>query len=1043
MEIYRYKIWTGNIPGVYTAPCEDKKLVGPIRNAPQPPTNPSDCDACSSLGNATTIIDACLDCWNGMLNPCCPDNNTNCCGLIIDDCEKLYAMEIEAQNDYCSQCYSNRQSLKASEIDFIAKAASKTITPNFTDPLNLCKCCNRTKRNSKDSMLSIFLDQDFNDIGHYSMWDGEMEQDDTFSNFTVVGDTTNPYMVSLKNNTEFRFFKFLENIQYTVDWGDPAVPPTTVTAPLDTVIATYPTPGTFIINVRMSAPWGVSSVSHRVTVPFQTGANLWAAVANTGQTYTFIPPGFSTPVSMDYEFSDWGPLDSGLDIHGYMTANYGATPYPIQGVTQSMISALQSYNNASTPGLPPGYVVGNTVVVAGQVLMPDGTYIDNLQGQIDTFTPTYTAYTITNGTEVFQMMDHINGETVFSTMGYGMSVDDFLTRKCGFSLQGACDICNVDQIYFDGFSYITQPVDNDRGEWDTLEDYEPKDYVYYDGCCFFALTNILAGGNPPDILDATSPFWRVCHGSCSIEDSLPSRYMCVDGTCVLISPTSIYYNTATFIGSPPTTANALSDCVSYPCVPTGGPVMHYECEDGACIQVAPGATAPYPYGSCTYQGTTALVDCQADVTAGICANTSGNIKYNCVYDSLSNSSSCFPSPGGFYPDLPSCNNACGGSGNVYDWYCTEEMTAGPDGTLNTSDDVLINICKGVPVGDPVPTNAVTGIAYPTYADCQTTCISNNELWFCMCNDQLGGIQVPLSPGQFGGQYCVNWPNAPSGVGGGYGTMLDCEQNCLSWDCDNNTGICTQKNATNQHPGQYCASAADLPNGGTDVLAGGATGAFSIPGCGNQCEVPSTYMCIGGQCVELDVNDTTCVNPAHVAMGGTCIDWDTANAWNGVACHEIDDVTCNSPLSQQCGQGCGPCAANPSTEAPFVSYSATTPYLFYDTVISYQYNGSSQDSKYKYFYDPSPVCDDGIGDVQPTSGPWAVLVGLVWYTYDCSPGTNDMGTCEDMGSNWNQDHPCMNTAGMVCDNPPLMNVPPPVNQAESRLSSGTCWAPCEI
>ena len=56
----------------------------------------------------------------------------------------------------------------------------------------------------------------------------------------------------------------------------------------------------------MSAPWGVSSVSHRVTVPYQTGADVWAAVTNTGQTYTFTPPGFTTPVSMDYETSDWG-----------------------------------------------------------------------------------------------------------------------------------------------------------------------------------------------------------------------------------------------------------------------------------------------------------------------------------------------------------------------------------------------------------------------------------------------------------------------------------------------------------------------------------------------------------------------------------------------------------------------------------------------------------------------------------------------------------------------------------------------------------------
>ena len=38
----------------------------------------------------------------------------------------------------------------------------------------------------------------------------------------------------------------------------------------------------------------------------------------------------------------------------------------------------------------------------------------------------------------------------------------------------------------------------------------------------------------------------------------------------------------------------------------------------------------------------------------------------------------------------------------------------------------------------------------------------------MCNITQDGAQVPgvAAPGQFGGQYCINWPSAPSGLGGG-------------------------------------------------------------------------------------------------------------------------------------------------------------------------------------------------------------------------------------------------------------------------------------
>tara|TARA_R100001377_G_scaffold85342_2_gene71747 strand:+ start:3193 stop:6249 length:3057 start_codon:yes stop_codon:yes gene_type:complete len=1017
MEIYKYKIWTGNIPGSYTKPCEDKKLVGPLRNVPSTPIPiSSDCQACNDLGNAQTVIDYCLDCYAGSLNACCPDNNTNCCGLIIDDCEQFYALPFEKQNDYCLGCNDVKQ--KSKHKKFTDKAfplTPKQSSSKSTDPNNWCKCCNRAGRDNNDSQLAILLDQDLNDIGHYSMWDGEMEQQDTFSNFTVIGDTINDHMVSLRNSTEFRFFKFLEDIQYTVDWGDPLSPPTTVTAPLDTVINIYTNPGVYTINVRMSGPWGTSSVSHQVAIPFQTGAQLWAGVANTGQTYTFTPPGFSTPVSMDYETSDWGPLDSGLEIDGYLTSNYGVTPYPVEGVTDSMISSLQSYNSNSDPGLPPGYTFNTTISVAGESLLPDGTYVDNLQGHIQNVVPTGTAYTITNGTEIFDMFDHVNGITTFVTQGWGMSIDDFLTRKCGYSLQGACDVCNGDQIYYLSSSYITQSVTNDRGVWDVDEEYEPMDYVFHDGCCYFAISVISSGGNPPDLLDVNSTFWRVCQGSCVVEDQLPSRYNCIDGTCVLISPTSTYYNNATFVGSPQTTANALSDCVNNPCTPTSGPDMHYECDEGACVQVSPLAGN---YGTCTYQGATALTDCQVDVLNGDCTTT--NIQYNCVFDSTTNTSSCQPTPSGFYPDLGSCNDNCGGSTNVFDWYCVDNS-----GT---------NSCQGVQqiggVPGPIPGNATTGIANATFDDCQSDCLNNLPEWFCMCNTTLNGVQVPLTSGTFGGQYCVSMTN--SGVSGGFGDQLDCEQNCLSWECDEVNGDCTGYDAQGSTQGSFCAENGNISGGGTEVFVNPTPAALDIEGCNVNCEEMSSWMCIGGDCTQIYVNSSPDpINPLHVAMGGTLINYTTMTAILD-NCDGADEIACNSSLLTQCGQGCGPCAANPSSQWPFTYYDPAYPYLYYDVTISAPYGGSTNpgDSQFKYYYDPSPVCDD-LGTFVITSGPW---VGI----HDCGV-QSVIDTCQNLSNNGSADHPCTVYA---CNTPPLINETPPNNAADSKLTSGTCWAPCD-
>ena len=249
----------------------------------------------------------------------------------------------------------------------------------------------------------------------------------------------------------------------------------------------------------MSAPWGVTSVSHSIAVPYQTGANIWASVTNTGQTYTFTPPGFVTPVSMDYETSDWGPLDSGLEINGYVTSNYTTTPYPIQGFTDSMLSSLQSYNPAFTPGLPSGYVIGNIISVAGQSQLPDGSFVDNMEGWVDSFTSDYTAYTITNGVQTFTMFDYINGETIFDTEGYGMNPDDYLLRECGYSIQGVCDSCNAVQIYNQSGNWISQDVFNDRGVWDVDEEYELTDFVFHDGCCYFAVSTVIAGTTPDPI----------------------------------------------------------------------------------------------------------------------------------------------------------------------------------------------------------------------------------------------------------------------------------------------------------------------------------------------------------------------------------------------------------------------------------------------------------------------------------------------------------------------------------------------------------------
>lgn len=1053
MEIYKYKIWTGNIPGSYTQGCDSRTPITPIRNAPiRPPS--LDCSQCEALGGSTdltgptTIMDACIDCWNGLVNVCCPRINESCCGIVKDKCEPFYAMTAAQQNEYCAKCDGSKKKHGRLEEIIGTKGFSISRHTDLDTPdpgKNYCKCCNRTGRDNHDSNLTIFLDQDLNDIGHYEIWDGMMEQQDTFANFVAVGDPLNTMVITVLNTTDFKFFKFIENIQYTVDWGDGTVPQI-ITAPIESTTHTYTAPNTYEINIQMSAPWGVSSVSHHITVPYQTGAALWATVINTGQTYTFTPPGFTTSVDMDYETSDWGPLDSGLDINGYITGLYTTTPYLIQGFTDSMLSSLKSYNTTSTPGLPAGYTTFPTVInIGGQSRLPDGSYVNNLQGWIDSFTSTYTAYTITNCTsspcQTFTMFDHINGETVFETNSYGLYPEDFLTRECGYAIQGACDMCNAVQWYDDGTGqWLTQDVFNDRGVWDILEAYEPTDFVYHEGCCFFAISSVPIG-EEPDILDIFSSFWRLCYGSCAVEDQLPDRYDCIDGTCILLSPTSTYYPTAQFKGIPigctpgiNCTTTALNECVTHPCVSITPDPIHYNCVDGSCIPITPSAPG---YATADYTGVGAYAACQADIAAGICVDT--NIRWHCE-PVPGVGPTCVPGgPTGGHATQLACQANCGGTVTLWDWYC---VTVPVSNTFPTGQDCVAvqQDPAGAGIATPPP-NAIIPLQgpYATKNDCNTHgCGATVSLWYCKCDLVGADAIVDLGGGSYGGNSCQEIANAS--IAGGFATEGECEDDCLSWDCDGH-GNCTQTNLTNSAGGgEYCSDVGT--NTGVLYWSDGTT--VNIPGCIPECPIPTTWSCVGGTCIEIlePPHQIGCINPTHVnnttPWNGSCIDWTYANNMPVTGCDDVPQSFCQAPLGMGggCNGGCGPCARLTNLgfdKWPFKIYEPGTNYNPYDVVIGWTYPLATTQSDFKYWFNPRPICD-------PNKG--VVFVGPI--PYNCfDPNIIDICESAPYGFPPGNHHPCTDTTGNkpACDTIGTINSAPPTIPGQSRYDSETCWDHC--
>ena len=322
MDIYKYKIWTGNIPGMESEGCPDAKLPGTRGNSIGTQSygggQTSSCPdavltACQAeFGHSVSnLIEACGECFNGHINACCPDgagHSNSCCGKSNNQCIEFWNQPVETIVKACKRCNRGTDSHIVGDSENLLKLNSSNTNKVKNKAKDFCMCCNRTSKEEGDGNLIILLDQDMNDMGHYSMFDGNLMQRDTLSNFVITADTTsNPYLVSLTNVTEFQSFKYLESIDYTISWGDGTPTTSPLTYPNLTSTHTYPS-GTYPITLTMSAPWGISSFVQEVTIPFITGQNLWSIVPNTGQTYTFLTPDGSSVVSMDYHSSEWGTI---------------------------------------------------------------------------------------------------------------------------------------------------------------------------------------------------------------------------------------------------------------------------------------------------------------------------------------------------------------------------------------------------------------------------------------------------------------------------------------------------------------------------------------------------------------------------------------------------------------------------------------------------------------------------------------------------------------------------------------------------------------
>jgi|694.fasta_scaffold95102_2 hypothetical protein len=245
--------------------------------------------------------------------------------------------------------------------------------------------------------IPVLLKQDYQDIGFYSVTDGNVGQLDTDLNFVFTSSTQNPYTYNFYITTANKK-KYLNRTVYSINWGDgspvqtvqgvaPSYTTHTYTQPISTTSYTvsliaYNQIGTFFVNKTINIPY--------TDVSFQ---NPYGTVEWVG-----LPQGSwdTIPQYQNYIYSS--ETNSSLSVQTGST--FIDIPFIISGYSQSQLFQLESYGPVKFPA-------NNQ-----QKTLSDGT-----KGQVVSFSPQMSSYTINN----LLYMDFSGGSTVYVVYSSGLT----------------------------------------------------------------------------------------------------------------------------------------------------------------------------------------------------------------------------------------------------------------------------------------------------------------------------------------------------------------------------------------------------------------------------------------------------------------------------------------------------------------------------------------------------------------------------------------------------------------------------------------------
>lgn len=240
--------------------------------------------------------------------------------------------------------------------------------------------------------IPVLLKQEFNDIGYYSAFDGNIQQYGQQINFVYSASSAQPYVYYFFVTTDSSL-KYFKKTNYTVDWGDGVSESVTVKSP-DYVSHTYSTAvSSYTISLTGTNLIGTYVVQKKIQVPF-TGITIDNP---TGKVYftNFNGSWANTPDYIDTFFTG--------DSYNYLPTTL--TPYTISGFTESLYDEFLQYGVQKYPE------IGKVVNI-----------LNGVTGVTTSISPYATAYTINN----VQYIDYSGGTTMFFAVSSGLTINDVI-----------------------------------------------------------------------------------------------------------------------------------------------------------------------------------------------------------------------------------------------------------------------------------------------------------------------------------------------------------------------------------------------------------------------------------------------------------------------------------------------------------------------------------------------------------------------------------------------------------------------------------------